>query len=141
MTMMWLILSSPVPWPAVGLGRIPASAKIANSARILKNTPPVRMAPPLLSEPSGDVVLRSFVPRAGEELGRRSILHELPVQHECRVVRGPRRLLHVMGDEDDRQGVAQRLRQFLDLQGGHGVERGGRLVHEQHFWLDGQRTA
>src|SRR5574341_1905486 len=60
-----------------------------------------------LAKPSGDVVLSAPVPWVRENLVRDAVLYQPPGalfvhEHERRVVGNPRRLLHVVGDDDDR---------------------------------------
>jgi hypothetical protein len=58
---------------------------------------------------------------------------------ERRVVADPGRLLHVVRDDHD--GVARQfVHQVLDLRGGDRVQRGARLVHQDHVGLDGDRA-
>ena len=45
----------------------------------------------------------------------------------------PRRLLHVVGDDDDRHPLLQLADQLLDLQRRHRVQRRAGLVHQQHL--------
>ncbi len=54
-------------------------------------------------------------------------------------VAGPRRLLHVVGDDDDRVVLLQLVHELLDLQRRDRVERGARLVHQDHVRLDRDR--
>ena len=53
--------------------------------------------------------------------------------------RDPRRLLHVVRDDDDRVLLLERLDQVLDRQRRDRVQRRARLVHQQHLRLDGDR--
>src|SRR5262249_18486786 len=54
-------------------------------------------------------------------------------------VRDPGRLLHVVGDEDDRVLVLQLQHQFLDASRGDRVESGAGFVHQQHSGVGGDR--
>ena len=58
-------------------------------------------------------------------------------------LRHARRLLHRVRDDHDRIRLAQLIDQILDARRGNGIERGARLVHENHFGLhgDGARDA
>ena len=47
-----------------------------------------------------------------------------------------RRLLHVVGDDHDREALLQLADQVLDGEGGDRVERRAGLVHQQHLRLD-----
>ena len=58
---------------------------------------------------------------------------------ERRHVGDARGLLHVVRDDHDRVVPLEVVHQVLDARGGDGVERGGRLVHEDHLGLDGER--
>ena len=55
---------------------------------------------------------------------------------EGRSLRDARRLLHVMGDEDDRVAAAKLVDQFLDPRRGDRVERRAGLVHQDHLGID-----
>ena len=54
-------------------------------------------------------------------------------------VRDPRRLLHVVRDDHDRDPVLELAHELLDPLRGDRVERRRRLVHEQDLGLDGER--
>src|SRR5437588_3464753 len=91
------------------------------------------------SEAPGDVVLGSAVIGLGEDLGRRPHLDE-PAGlagagdiEEGGGVAHARRLLHVVGDDDDRVAVLEIADEVLDPKGGDGVEGRARLVHQQHL--------
>ncbi len=60
-----------------------------------------------------------------------------------RPIRDARRLLHRVGDDDDRVIFLQLVHQLLDARSRDRVERARRLVHEQHLRLhrDGARDA
>src|SRR3954469_12148095 len=92
-----------------------------------------------LAELAGDVLLRAGVARRREDLLRRRVLDELAHEHERGRVRDPRGLLHVVRDDHDRVALLERLDEVLDLERGDRVERGARLVHEDHVRLDGDR--
>src|SRR5437773_1001358 len=94
------------------------------------------------SEAPGDVVLGAAVVGLGEDLGGRTHLDQAPrlagpgdVEEGSRVA-DARRLLHVVGDDDDRVVVLQLADEILDAKGGDRVEGGARLVHQQHLRLD-----
>src|SRR6266567_5058970 len=95
------------------------------------------------SEAPGDVVLGSAVVGLGEDLGRRPHLDEPPGLagagdvEEGRDVAHARRLLHVVGDDDDRVAVLEVADEVLDPKGGDGVEGRAGLVHQQHLGLHG----
>eukprot|EP00952_Eustigmatos_sp_NYUAD-ZCMA_P002733 11978-Eustigmatos_ZCMA.PRE.1 len=71
-----------------------------------------------------------------EDLLGRAILNQPPEVHERRVIRNPRRLLHVVRHDGDRVVGLELVHQFFHLAGGDGVERGGGLVEQQHRGLD-----
>ena len=60
--------------------------------------------------------------------------------HHGGEIRDARRLLHVVGDDDDGVILFEFLHQFLDLEGGDRVEGGGGFVHQDDFRLDRQGT-
>ena len=60
-------------------------------------------------------------------------LDQLAEIHEGGELRDAGRLLHVVGDDDDRELGAQLLDQLLDLAGRDRVERRGRLVEQDHL--------
>ena len=65
---------------------------------------------------------------------------ELAAVEEAGEVRDARRLLHVVRDDDDRVVLLQLEDQLLDLLGRDRVERGARLVHQQHLGLVAERA-
>src|SRR4029079_6933420 len=70
---------------------------------------------PGLAEPSGDVVLRDLLTGIGEDLLGAVVLHE-PSEHEERgELRHASRLLHVVGDDHDREVALQLVDQLFDL--------------------------
>src|SRR5512146_1772107 len=92
-----------------------------------------------LAEAAGDVVLRFFHPRIGEDLGGVVELHKFTEIHEGSVIGGARRLLHIVGDDGDGVVALQDVDQLLDLGCGDRVERRARLVEQDHLRLDGDR--
>src|SRR5829696_1689428 len=96
------------------------------------------------SEPARDVVLGHLVLRVREDLERRRLLHHVPGPvvghvHEYRLVRRPRRLLHVVGHDHDGVVLLQVEHELLDLERRAGVEGGAGLVHEDHVRARGDR--
>src|SRR5215831_1428224 len=95
------------------------------------------------AEPSSDVVLCALVLRPLEELHRWRELDQFAVavlgvhEHEGRVVGHSACLLHVVRDDHDGVVLGQTTHQVFDLQRRDGIERGGRLVHEDHLRVDG----
>ena len=54
-----------------------------------------------LSISSCDVILRPLVFGSGEDISRRTVLQKFSQEKESRPIRGPSRLLHIVGDDDD----------------------------------------
>ena len=81
--------------------------------------------------------------RRGEHLRGRRHLDHLAQVEERHLVGAARRLLHVVGDDDDGEVALQLVDQLLDLQRADRVERGGRLVEQDHLrpHRDGARDA
>src|SRR3954449_12130458 len=134
--------SSARPRVARTMSRPPSAAR---SSRPSSSTKACRVSgtrPPLPELP-GDVLLGPGVLRVGEDLVGLAVLDQAArsalAEHERRVVGHTRGLLHVVGDDDDREAVLELLDEPLDLQRRLGVERGGRLVHEDHVGLDRDR--
>src|SRR4051812_41370999 len=86
------------------------------------------------------VLLRAGVLGRREDPLRRAELDELAVEHEGRLVRDARGLLHVVRDDDDRVALLELLDELLDAQRGDGVEGRARLVHEDDLGFDGDRA-
>src|SRR4051812_47261674 len=87
------------------------------------------------AEPARDVVLGHLVPGVREDLERRPFLDDVPRSvivhvHEHGPVRGPCRLLHVVGGDHDRVVLLELEHQLLDLERGARIEGGARFVHE-----------
>src|SRR5229473_1293576 len=87
------------------------------------------------AEAAGDIGLCALVPRRREDRFRRAELDQLAQIHEGGEVRDARRLLHVVGDDDDRVFLLQLVDQLLDLGGRDRIERRARLVEQNHFGL------
>src|SRR3954453_22488501 len=85
---------------------------------------------PPSAEAAGDVILGAPVVRRGEHPAGGVELDQLAEIHEGGEIRHPRRLLHVVGDDD--QGVFrfQLVHQLFDLGGRDRVERRARLVEQ-----------
>src|SRR5689334_17647481 len=88
-----------------------------------------------LPELPRDVLLCPRVVGLGEDGVGRADLDELAVEHERRRVGHSRGLLHVVGDDDDRQAVLELVDELLDLQRRDRIQRRARLVHEDHLGL------
>ena len=69
----------------------------------------------------------------------RSVVLDLEAE-ERRHVGDARGLLHVVGDDHERVVALQLVHQVLDRGGRDRVERGGRLVEQDHLGLDGERA-
>src|ERR1700730_13823676 len=87
------------------------------------------------AEAAGDIGLCALVLRRREDRFRRAELDQLAQIHEGGEVRDARRLLHVVGDDDDRVFLLQLVDQLLDLGGRDRIERRARLVEQNHFGL------
>src|SRR3989442_12007776 len=92
-----------------------------------------------LTKPTSNVILGPLVDGLGEQLRRGSELHQLTEQEKPGRVGHPRRLLHVVRDDHDGEIALELEDQLLDLPRRDGVQRGSRLVHQQHPRLDRQR--
>src|SRR3954447_5951395 len=145
----WLSTASIVRASAMLTRSRPPSAlasSVASSSRY-----PLRaisaIAPPLpvSAEAAADVVLGLLLGRVGEDLVGRADLDQVPrlagrvEVEEGGDVAGPRRLLHVVSDDDDRVAALQLADQVLDRQRRHRIERRARLVHQQDLRLDRDR--
>src|SRR5688572_8782186 len=89
------------------------------------------------SEASGDIVFSLFLGRVGEDLSRQVIFNEFAQIEEGGEIRNAGRLLHIMGDDDNREVLFKRMDEVLDLGRGDRVECGGGLIHEKDLGLDG----
>src|SRR5690606_3653339 len=69
------------------------------------------------AEAAGDIVLRAPVGRVHEDAAGRPGLHNLAQIHERRPLRNAGRLLHVVGDDDDRVVAPELADQLLDPRG------------------------
>src|SRR4051794_25814200 len=95
---------------------------------------------------TGHIVLGALIVRVGEdllgavELDQHTRTHVTDLVHfggeESAAIRNPRRLLHVVGDDDDRVLVLHLDHELFDTAGRDRVERRTRFVHEDHLWLD-----
>src|SRR2546421_729210 len=103
----------------------------------------------VLPKASRDVVLRALVGGSGEELARLVVLDQdagalarlVDVEaEEGGAVGHAGRLLHVVRDDHERVVGLQVVHQLLDRRGRDRVERGGRLVEQQHLGLDRDRA-
>src|SRR5882672_2843257 len=95
------------------------------------------IARPSSAEAAGDVVLGPLDARLREDALGLADLNDLAKIHEGGVIGGARRLLHVVGDDDDAVVRLQLADQLLDLLRRDRIERRGRLVEEQDLGLDG----
>ena len=83
---------------------------------------------PVSPEATGDVVLRGFLLRVVEDAFRRADLHQMSrfslgfQVEEGRLVGDPRRLLHVVGDDDDGVVLLEFVDEILHGEGGNRVE-------------------
>src|SRR5215212_5427456 len=134
--------SSARPRVARTMSRAPIAAPSSRPSSSTKACRVSGMCRPLPELP-GDVLLGPRILRVGEDLVGLAVLDQAAgsslAEHERRVVRHARRLLHVVRDDHDRETVLELLDELLDLQRRLGVERGGGLVHEDHVGLDRDR--
>src|SRR6266436_857563 len=100
----------------------------------------IRRAIGLSPEPAGQVSLGQLFLGELEERSRRSSLDELAEVEEGREVGHPRSLLHVVRHDHDRVGRLERHHQLLHLRRGDRVQGRAGFVHENHFWLHGDRA-
>src|SRR6266568_5576138 len=91
-----------------------------------------------LPESAGNVVLGLSLCRRFENHLGGVELDQAAEQAKPRHVGHPGRLLHVVSDQDHRTLFLQFEQELLDLGGGDGVERGARLVEQQHLGVHGQ---
>src|SRR5207248_5217080 len=82
---------------------------------------------------AGDIVPGPLLVRVGEDLAGLPELDQLAQVEEGGALRNARRLLHVVGEDHDREALAQLVDQFLDLGRRDRVERGGGFVKQQDF--------
>src|SRR5580692_10720359 len=94
----------------------------------------------LLSKTTGDVILGLSFSGACEYLGGVADFDEPAHVKKACSLRHACRLLHVVRHDDDGQLVAELGDEVFDLRGRDRIERARRLVHEQHFGLDRERT-
>src|SRR5216684_442221 len=97
---------------------ISATSRV-NSCRSLSNALAVCSEAMFVSsaEPAGNVVLGTPIARRREDLAGLVEFDQLAEIHEGGLVRDPRGLLHVVGDDGDGVVLGQFLDQFLDLGG------------------------
>src|SRR3954447_12493971 len=119
---------------------LPVSAFISSSNARTVCRPVISAIQVLLAEAAGDVVLRTSLARVEEDRVRRPELDQIAQIHEGGVLRGARRLLHVVGDDRDGAVGPQLVHQLLDLGGRDRVERRGRLVEEDDLGPRGDRA-
>src|SRR5258706_917077 len=92
------------------------------------------------AEPAGDVILRPLVFGVRKNFVRHAELDQLTKVHECRLPRHARSLLHVMRDDHDGVVALELVDELLDPRGRDGVERGARLVEQDHIRFDRDRA-
>src|SRR3970040_28680 len=94
----------------------------------------------LLSEAPRDVVLGLILRRLDEQLVGDAELDHLAEVHVGGEVRNARRLLHVVGHDQDRHPLLEIMDQLFDRGGGDRVERGSRLVEQQQLRVGSERA-
>src|SRR5262249_1145224 len=101
-----------------------------------------------LPEAAGHVVARSGIPRGAEDLlglveldqrADRFLAARLQAE-EGGAVGDASSLLHVVGDDDDREATFEAVDQVLDRAGGNRVEGRGGLVEEEDVGFDRDRA-
>src|SRR5262245_49625060 len=92
-----------------------------------------------LAEATADVLLGPVLAGLREQLLGSAVLDEIAEVHEAHVVGDPVSLLQVVRDDHDRHVLAQLHDQLLDLLRRLRIERGARLVQEEHLRLRHQR--
>src|SRR5690606_28031170 len=94
-------------------------------------------------EAAGDVVLRLTPGGVGKQDRRRTALDQFTEVEERGPVRYPGGLLHVVGDDDDREILPEATDELLDLRRGDRIERRARFVHQKdlRFHRDGAGDA
>src|SRR5690606_4061768 len=85
------------------------------------------------AEAAGDVVLGLPLRGTGEQGGGGAVLDQLAQVHEGGVVGAARRLLHVVGDDQDGVVLLEFGDELLDAAGGDGVQGRGRFVEQDHL--------
>src|SRR4030081_1300679 len=120
--------------------------RTSDSRRLASSFSKVSRGKLSLPEPAGDVSLGAAVPRLVEQIRRGCELDQLAVsvvgvhEHEGCEVRHAGRLLHGVGDDDNRVLTCQLDHEVFDLQGRHRVESRARLVHKDDLWADAQAS-
>src|SRR5580658_287706 len=121
-----------VPWNTRSDAGRPGSRSRGWSVPSLPTGGPARS-----TESAVDIVARPPVLRVVEQLVSGAGLDDpsgypLLRQEEGTLLGHPRRLLHVVGHDDDRHVGCQFADGLLDVASRGGVEGGARLVHEEH---------
>ena len=114
------------------------SHKIRDSGGHAPSIPDRRRRANGSAEAARNVSFGVFVFGIGEDLGRVAELFQFAAQKEAGLLGDAGGLLHVVRDNHDGVLLAQVFHQLLDAERAVGVQRGARLVHEDHFRLDGQ---
>ena len=99
---------------------------------------PGRSHHPALAEPARNILLRLLVPGRGKDLLGRAEFQQLAEEHEPRVIGYTGRLLHVVGDDEDRVIPLQLDHQLLNAHRRNRVEGGAGLVEEDDLRLYGK---
>src|SRR6516165_5401428 len=92
------------------------------------------------AEPPGNVVLGEAMARVGEDAIGLTDFDQLAEMKVRGALRDAGRLLHGVGDDHDRVGLAQLIDQVLDARRGNRIERRTGLVHEDYLGLYGDRA-
>ena len=89
----------------------------------------------LLTESSGNIILRAVVFRISKHLFGIVIFHQFAHIKESRFIAYPGGLLHIV--RYDNQGIIflQLMKQFLNSRSGNRIKRRSRFIKQQHFGL------
>src|SRR4030095_9477755 len=88
------------------------------------------------TETAGHIVFRLLFRRVGENLRRGVVLDEFAQVEEGGIIRNAGGLLHIVGHNDDGEFPLQVENQVFHFGRGEGVQRRGRLIHQNDFGLD-----
>src|SRR5213592_952132 len=88
----------------------------------------------------GDVIFGASLSRIAENFRGRPEFNQASEIKESGVIRNAACLLHVVRDDDDGVVRFELVNQLLYLRGRDRIERGARLVHQNHVRLDRERA-
>ena len=87
-----------------------------------------------------NIVLCAVLARIGKNFGSFAKFDQMAQMEECRSLRHARCLLHIMRNDDDGIFPAQVVNQFLDSGSRDRIKGRARLVHQDHFGINGDGT-